>query len=349
MMPSSALWDGVRCRRMPTTNQRVLLASRPVGAPTEADFKLVDASVADPGPNEILVENSFLSLDPYMRGRMSAAKSYAKPVEIGEVMIGGTVGRIVAVGRDVSRYAVGDVVVGMGNWQRFAVTPATGWMKVDASRIPMSAYLGPLGMPGVTAWYGLMDIGKPKPGETVVVAAASGAVGSVVGQLAKLKGCRVVGIAGGKDKCAYVVDELGFDACLDHRDPDLAKQFAAAVPDGVDIYFENVGGAILDMVLGRLNPFARIPLCGLVSQYNATSAYAVKNFAALLTNRVTLRGFIVSEHLERWPEALVELGDHVATGRIKYRETVTKGLAAAPAAFIGMLTGANFGKAIVAL
>ena len=332
---------------MPTKNQQVLLAARPVGAPKESDFRVVETELRDPADGEVLVKNLYLSLDPYMRGRMSEAKSYAKSLELGEVMIGGTVGEVVASRH--AKLAVGDLVVGMLGWQRYGVATGQGLMKVDASRIPASAYLGAVGMPGVTAWYGLTEIGAPKAGETLVVAAASGAVGSVVGQLAKLRGCRAVGIAGGKDKCAHVVRDLGFDACLDHHAPDLGAQLRDATPDGIDVYFENVGGAILDLVLARLNPFARIPLCGLVSQYNATSAYGVKNFASLLTNRVTLRGFIVSEHMDRWPAALAELGALVAEGRLKYRESVTEGLANAPKAFIGMLEGANFGKTVVKL
>ncbi len=326
-------------------NQQVRLASRPKGAPTASDFAIAETPLREPADGELVVATRFLSLDPYMRGRMNAGKSYAKPMEVGDVMVGGTVGEVIASKHP--GFAVGEVVVGYAGWQQFEVTTGKGLMKVDTRHVPMSAYLGPVGMPGVTAWYGLLDIGVPKPGETLVVAAASGAVGSVVGQLAKLHGLRAIGIAGGKDKCAYVTGELGFDACLDHRDPDLGAQLGAATPNGIDIYFENVGGAILDLVLARLNAFARIPLCGLVSQYNATSAYAVKNFGALLTNRVTLRGFIVAEHLDRWPAALAELGGHVAAGRIKYREDVTEGLANAPAAFIGMLEGKNFGKAVV--
>ena len=326
-------------------NQQVLLARRPTGAPTAADFEIVETPLREPADGELVVATRYLSLDPYMRGRMSTAKSYAKPLEVGDVMLGGTVGEVIASKNP--RFAVGDLVSSFGGWQQFEVTSGKATMKVDASRVPLSAYLGPLGMTGVTAWYGLMDIGKPKAGETFVVAAASGAVGGIAGQLAKLHGCRTVGIAGGKEKCEYVTRELGFDACLDHRDPELKAQLAAATPDGIDIYFENVGGMILDLVLARLNAFARIPLCGLISQYNASAAYAVKNFGALLTNRVTLRGFIVSEALDRWPAALAELGGHVAAGRLKYREDITEGLANAPAAFIGMLEGKIFGKVVV--
>jgi NADPH-dependent curcumin reductase CurA len=276
---------------------------------------------------------------------MNEGKSYAARVELDQVMVGGTVGEVVASRHP--KLKVGDVVVGVLGWQEYALSKGEGVMKVDPKEVPLAAYLGAVGMPGVTAWYGLFDIGKPKPGETVVVAAASGAVGSVVGQLAKIHGCRAIGIAGGKDKCDYVTGELGFDACLDHHDPSLKERFREATPGGVDVYFENVGGAILDMVLARLNAFARIPLCGLVSQYNATEPYGVKNFASLLMNRVTLQGFIVSEHMERWPTALAELAGHVAEGRIKFRESIAEGLDNAPAAFIGMLEGKNFGKQLV--
>jgi hypothetical protein len=332
---------------MTTKNKQVLLAARPQGAPKESDFRIVESELRDPEDGEFLVKNRFLSLDPYMRGRMSEAKSYAANVELGAVMIGSTVGEVVQSRHP--KFAVGDVVVAGLGWQQYGLSKGEGAMKVDPKLVPISAYLGAVGMPGVTAWYGLLDIGKPKAGETVVVAAASGAVGAVVGQLAKIAGCHVVGIAGGKDKCDYVTGELGFDACLDHHDPALKERFREATPKGVDVYFENVGGAILDMVLTRLNAFARIPLCGLVSQYNATEPYGVKNFAALLTNRVTLQGFIISEHMERWPAALAELGKHVAAGRIKHRESIAKGLESAPSAFIGMLEGKNFGKQLVDL
>ena len=334
---------------MTTTNKQVLLAARPHGAPREADFRIASTELRDAEDGEVLVKNLFLSLDPYMRGRMNEGKSYAARVELDQVMVGGTVGEIVASRLPLLK--VGEVVVGFLGWQEYALSKGEGLMKVDAhahgGKVPLSAYLGPVGMPGVTAWYGLLDIGEPKAGETVVVAAASGAVGSVVGQLAKIHGCRAIGIAGGKDKCDYVVNELGFDACLDHRDPSLKERFREATASGVDVYFENVGGAILDMVLARLNPFARIPLCGLVSQYNATEPYGVKSFGALLASRVTLQGFIVSEHMDRWPAALAELAAHVAEGRIKYRESIAEGIESAPGAFIGMLEGKNFGKQLV--
>ena len=332
---------------MTTKNKQIVLAARPKGAPQESDFRLVENELPEPADGEVLVKNVFLSLDPYMRGRMNEGKSYAKPVELGDVMVGATVGPVIASRHP--KLAVGDTVVAYLGWQEYGVARGETLMKVDPELVPIAAYLGAVGMPGVTAWYGLLDIGKPKAGETVVVAAASGAVGGIVGQLAKIKGCHAVGIAGGKDKCEYVVKELGFDVCLDHRDPALKEQFKEATPKGVDIYFENVGGQILDMVLGRLAPFARIPLCGLVSQYNATEAYAVKSFGALLTSRASVQGFIVSEHMERWPAALAELGKYVAEGRIKYRESIAEGVENAPKAFIGMLAGKNFGKQLVKL
>jgi NADPH-dependent curcumin reductase len=336
---------------MTEKNQRVLLASRPVGAPKASDFRLEEAPVPAPSDGQVLVRNRWLSLDPYMRGRMNAGKSYAAPVELGAVMLGGTVGEVLASNNP--RFAVGDAVVGPLGWQTHAVSDGAGLLKVapvkGAASVPLSAYLGAVGMPGVTAWYGLNAIGAPKAGETLVVAAATGAVGSVVGQLAKLHGCRVVGIAGGREKCDYAVRELGFDACLDHRAAELPQALREATPAGVDIYFENVGGPILDLVLARLNPFARIPLCGLISDYNATEPYRVKNTASLLVNRVTLRGFIISDHMDVWPKAMAELAEHVASGRLKLRESVSEGLASAPAAFIGLLEGKNFGKALVHL
>ncbi len=325
-------------------NKQVLLAHRPEGWVKESDFSIVETEAPQPGDGQFLVKSLFLSLDPYMRGRMNDSKSYAAKVEIGDVMVGGAVGEVVASNHP--KFPVGQAVVGSFGWQEYAVSSGAGVMKVDR-KVPLSAYLGAVGMPGVTAWVGLYDIGAPKEGETVVVAAASGAVGSVVGQLAKIRGCRAVGIAGGKDKCDFVVGELGFDACIDHRAGDLGEALRAATPKGIDVYFENVGGEILDRVLARLNPFARIPLCGLVSQYNAKEPYGVKNFGALLTNRVKLEGFIVSERMERWPVALAELATYVADGRIKYRESISEGLDSAPRAFIGMLKGENFGKQLV--
>jgi hypothetical protein len=329
------------------TNRRVLLASRPTGWVSESNFKVEDAPLPAPADGQVLVKNLWLSLDPYMRGRMNEGKSYAAKQEIGEVMIGGTVGEVVESKHP--KFAKGDQVLGMLGWQQYGLSDGKGLNKVDASRVPLSAYLGVLGMPGVTAWVGLLDICQPKPGETVVVSAASGAVGSVVGQIAKIKGCRAVGIAGGKRKCDYVVKELGFDACVDYKAGALNDELKAAVPDGIDCYFENVGGEILDAALRRMNAFSRIAVCGLISQYNATEPYGVKTFQSILTNRIKVQGFIVSDRMELWAKAIPELIGWVAGGKIKYRESVAQGLENAPRAFIGLLKGENLGKQLVKL
>lgn len=333
---------------MPRKNKQVLFVNRPHGWVQESDFRVVESDVPALQDGEVLVHNLYLSLDPYMRGRMNAGKSYTANAELGQVMVGGTVG-VVAESKNPA-YQVNDAVLGYFGWQEYGITTGMGLQKLpQQEQIPLSAYLGVVGMPGITAWYGLTQIGKPQPGETVVVSAASGAVGSVVGQLAKLKGCRAVGIAGGSAKCNYVVQELGFDACVDYKQGHLAEDLAKAAPQGIDIYFENVGGVILDTILTQLNAFARIPLCGMISQYNVTEPYGVRNIGALLTNRVTLQGFIVSEHAELWPQAMQELGQLVATGALKYRESVAQGIEQAPAAFIGLLKGENFGKQLVKL
>ena len=338
---------------MTEMNQRIVLASRPAGEANVDNFRLEEVPVPALEDSQVLVRHHYLSLDPYMRMRMNDAKNYAAPQPLDEVMIGGTVG-VVAASRHPN-YAPGDSVVGMGGWQQFAAVDATvpgALRKVDASVIPLSAYLGAVGMPGVTAWVGLIHFIEPKPGETVVVDAASGAVGSAVGQLAKARGCRVVGIAGGAYKCAYVVDGLGFDACIDykaHRDARaLGAALDAAAPQGVDGLFENVGGMIFDTVLSRMNAFGRIALCGLISGYDGQSL-AISNARLLLTQRLRLQGFIVSEHMPLWPAALKELGGLVASGRLKYRESVAPNLAAAPEAFVGLLKGRNFGKQLVKL
>ncbi len=335
------------------TNHRIVLASRPAAEATVSNFRLESVELPPLKEGQVLVRNHYLSLDPYMRMRMNDAKNYAAPQALNEVMIGGTVGEV-AESRHPG-FAAGDKVVGMGGWQEWVVVDAgtPGAMrKVDTTHIPLSAYLGAVGMPGVTAWVGLIHLIEPKAGETIVVDAASGAVGSAVGQLAKSRGCRAVGIAGGADKCAYVVDELGFDACIDykaHRDfASLAAALDAAAPGGVDGLFENVGGLIFDVVLSRMNAFGRIALCGLISGYEGESL-AITNARLLLTQRLKLQGFIVSEHMALWPKALQELGGLVATGKLKYRETVAPNLAAAPEAFLGLLKGRNFGKQIVKL
>lgn len=334
-------------------NQQIVLASRPVGEATVDNFRLVETETPALAEGQVLVRHRYLSLDPYMRMRMNDAKSYAAPQALGAVMIGGTVGEVVESRHP--KFAVGDAVVGMGGWQQAAVVDgnAPGVLrKIDVSRIPIQAYLGAVGMPGVTAWVGLVHLIEPKAGETVVVDAASGAVGSAVGQLAKARGCRVVGLAGGADKCAYVRDELGFDACIDYRQhPDFASLAAAldaAAPQGVDGLFENVGGLILDVVMSRMNAFGRITLCGMISGYEG-GPMPLKDPRLILTQRLKLQGFIVSEHMALWPQALAELGQRVADGSLKYRETVAEGLAAAPEAFLGLLKGRNFGKQLVKL
>ena len=327
-------------------NQRIVLAGRPTAWVEESHFRLEEAPIPEPGPNQVLVRNEWLSLDPYMRARMSDAKSYAAPVEIGAVMVGGTAGEVVKSNHP--KFAAGDKVVGPLGWQLFGVTDGGALRQVDAGAIPLPAWLGPVGMPGVTAWVGLMDICAPKAGETVVVTAASGAVGSVAGQLAKIHGARAVGIAGGAEKCRYVLDELGFDACIDYKAGKLRDDLRTATPQGIDCLFENVGGEILDNLLGRMNAFSRIALCGLISQYNS-DPYPIRNLGSVLINRIKMQGFIVSDDLSRWPPALKELAGHVASGRIKYRESVAQGLAAAPAAFISLLKGGNVGKQLVKL
>lgn len=338
---------------MATVNRAWHLASRPDGEPSPSNFRMVESAVPELADGQVLVRNTFLSLDPYMRGRMSEAKSYATPQPLGQTMQGGTAGEVVASKHP--KYREGDRVVGMGGWQLYAVHDgaAPGVLrKVDASRVPLSAYLGAVGMPGVTAWYGLVRIIVPKAGETVVVSAASGAVGSVVGQLAKARGCRAVGIAGGPEKCAYVTGELGFDACIDHRAhrdaASLAAALADAAPGGIDGSFENVGGSVLDATLERMNAFGRIALCGMIAGYNGEPIPLARP-TLILQSRLKVEGFIVSEHMEDWPEALRELGEGVAGGRLKYRESIADGLDAAPDAFIGLLAGRNFGKQLVKL
>ena len=334
------------------TNRQILLSSRPTGEATSDNFTLVSTPIPDLADGQVLVRHHFLSLDPYMRGRMNDAKSYAPPQPLNAVMIGGTVGEVVE-SRDPA-FAAGDRVVGMGGWQEYSVVDggAPAIRKVDTSRIPLSAYLGPVGMPGVTAWYGLSKIIDAKPGNTITVSAASGAVGSVVGQLATANGCRAIGFAGGPDKCRYVTGELGFDACIDykaHSDPKaLYGALKAVTPDGIDGHFENVGGPVLDAVLLRMNDHKRIALCGMISGYDG-EPIPIRYPSLILTSRLRIEGFIVSEHMNHWPAALTELATMVATGKLKYRETIADGLDAAPQAFLGMLQGKNFGKQLVRL
>ena len=338
---------------MSLTNRRILLQSRPAGKPGVDNFLLVETPVPELADGQVLVRHHWLSLDPYMRGRMNEGKSYAQPQPLNEVMIGGTAGEVVASRNP--QFAVGDKVVGMGGWQEYAIVSADQrgvLQKVDTSRVPLSAYLGPVGMPGVTGWYGLTQIIEPKAGETVVVSAASGAVGSVVGQLANARGCRAVGIAGGPDKCGYVTGELGFDACIDYKAQrdlkSLAQALKAACPDGIDGYFENVGGTILDAVMLRMNAFGRIAMCGMISGYNG-EPIPMANPSLILVSRLKVQGFIVSEHMALWPQALQELGQGVAGGSIRYRESIADGIASAPEAFLGLLEGRNFGKQLVKL
>ena len=338
---------------MATINKQWLLASRPAAEATVGNFRLVETPVPALAEGQVLVRHHYLSLDPYMRRRMNDAKSYAAPQPLNAVMIGGTVGEV--VDSKHPKFAAGDKVVGMGGWQQYGVVDgnAPGLLrKVDTTHVPLSAYLGAVGMPGVTAWYGLVKLCSPKAGETIVVSAASGAVGSAVGQLAKVRGCRAVGIAGGADKCRYVVEELGFDACVDykqHKDlKSLEAALAEAAPNGIDGNFENVGGMVLDAVLRRMNAFGRMALCGMISGYDG-APIPLSDPSLILKSRLRLEGFIVSEHMELWPEALKELGMLVATGKLKYRETIAPRIEDAPEAFLGLLKGRNFGKQLVKL
>jgi NADPH-dependent curcumin reductase CurA len=321
-------------------NQRVVLASRPEGWVTEQNFRLEPAPMPRPGEGEVLVKNLWLSLDPYMRGRISAAKSYVKGVEIGEVMVGQTVGEVLE-SRNPS-LKKGDHVLTQLGWQLFGATREA--VKVDGARAPLSYYLGLLGMPGLTAYFGLKELGQPKPGETVVVSAASGAVGSVVGQLAKLWGCRAVGIAGGREKCDYVKRELGFDECIDYKSANLRDALKE-----VDVYFDNVGGEMLDTLLTRMKLFGRIVVCGMIADYNATEPYRIKNLRAVLVNRLRIQGMIVFDWKERYGEALKALGGYYAQGRLRYRESVVQGLGNAPQGLVALLKGGNFGKQLVKL
>lgn len=329
--------------------KRIVLAARPIGEPKSSDFRLEEFAILAPGAGEVLLRTIWLSLDPYMRGRMSEGPSYAAPVPIGGVMEGEAVSEVAASNNP--DFAVGDIVRIRSGWQTHAISNGKGLIKVDPKLGPISTSIGVLGMPGMTAYTGLLDIGKPQEGETVVVAGASGAVGSAVGQIAKIKGARAIGIAGGKDKCDYVVKELGFDACIDHRDPDLAAKLKDACPKGIDVYFENVGGAVFEAVFPLLNPFARVPVCGLIAHYNDTEAkppkWAASMMRATLTKRLTFRGFIVSDFASRHGDFLRDMSGWVRDGKVKYKEFVTEGLESAPGAFIGLLKGANFGKQLV--
>ena len=329
--------------------QRIVLASRPAGEPKPSDLRLEAYDVPTPGQGEVLLRTIWLSLDPYMRGRMSDAASYAQPVPVGGVMEGGTVSEVIATNNP--GFAQGDIVLSRAGWQTHALSDGKGLARIDPKLAPISTAVGVLGMPGMTAYTGLLEIGRPKAGETVVVAAASGAVGSAVGQIARIKGARAVGIAGGKDKCAYVKNELGFDECLDHRDPNFAAQLKDACPKGIDVYFENVGGAVFEAVFPLLNAFARIPVCGLIAHYNDTESHQPKWAGSLmrtvLTKRLNIRGFIVSDFGAMHGDFIRDMSGWVRDGKVKYKEFVTEGLDSAPQAFIGLLKGANFGKQLV--
>ena len=333
---------------MSITNKQIHLVKRPQGEPTEDLFALVEEALPEPLSGQVQVRNLFLSLDPYMRGRMDDAKSYAQPQALNAVFQGATAGEVIA--SQHPDFKPGDKVAGnfgLG-WQTHATVDAKAVRKVDVSRVPLSYYVGLLGMPGATAWYGTTKILDPQPGQTLAVTAATGAVGSVVGQLAKSKGARVVGFAGGPAKCEYAVKELGFDACIDYKAADWKEAFKAATPNGVDRAFENVGGEIFDAILGRMNPFGRIAVCGLISGYNG-KALPLNNLRSILTNKLMVQGFIISDHLELWGQAHKELADLVVAGKLKYRESITEGIENAPRAFLGLLKGENFGKQVVKL
>jgi NADPH-dependent curcumin reductase CurA len=336
---------------MPTrTNRKIVLASRPEGAPQPSNFRLEQSPAPEPRDGQVLLRTLWLSLDPYMRGRMSAARSYAKPVEVGDPMVGGTVNEVVASKHP--GFKPGDIVLGYAGWQDYAVSDGSGLRKLDARRAPVSTALGVLGMPGMTAYTGLLTIGQPKGGETVAVAAATGPVGSLVGQIAKIKGCRAVGIAGGQEKCRYLVDELGFDAAVDHRSKNFPDELRQACPKGIDVYFENVGGAVWDAVSALLNDFARIPVCGLIAQYNMTELPGGPDrtpqlFRQVLTKRLTIRGFIVSDFASQAEAFGRDVSTWLQEGKIKYKEDVVEGLENAPQAFLGLLQGKNFGKLLV--
>jgi NADPH-dependent curcumin reductase len=332
---------------IPKTHRRVVLVRRPPGEPAESDFRVEEVPMPEPKHGEVLVKVAYLSLDPYQRGRMREAASYAANVGLGEVMTGGVVGEVVK--SNTPRFKEGDIVEESLGWQEYAIGGGARMRKVDPSLAPISTANGVLGMPGMTAYFGLLECGQPKPGETIVVSAASGAVGQIVGQIGRLMGCRVVGIAGGAKKCAFVKDELGFDACLDYKaEKDLDSALRGVCPNGIDVYFDNVGGEISDAVLRNINLFGRVALCGSISQYNATSPpMGPRLLGTFVGKRVTLRGFIVSDFADRHPTAMRQMGEWIKAGKIMYREDIVQGIDKAPRAFIGMLRGENFGKMLV--
>lgn len=329
-------------------NKGFVLASRPVGAATESNFRFFEREVGEPGAGQVLVRNLWLSLDPYMRGRMNESRSYTAAQALNDVMIGGTAGEVAASNNP--KFKVGDKVVSAnGGWQLYSLSDGTMLRIVDDSRVPLQAFVGPLGMPGVTAWVGLNRIIQPKAGETIVISAATGAVGTVAGQLAKAKGVRAVGIAGGPEKCRFAVEELGYDACTDHKAPDFAEQLEKATSNGVDGLFENVGGQPFALTMARMNDFGRIGICGLIASYEGAERSALDDVRIMLTRRLTMRGFIVSEFMSDWPQALSELVSKASSGKLKWRETIAEGIENAPSAFLGMLKGKNFGKQLVRL
>ena len=334
---------------IPKTHRRVVLVRRPPGEPAESDFRVEEVPVPEPKHGEVLVKVHYLSLDPYQRGRMRDAASYASPVGLGEVMTGGIVGEVVK--SEHTGFKVGDIVEDRLGWQEYAIGGGPTLRKVDPAIAPISTANGVLGMPGMTAYFGLLHVGQPKPGETVVVSAASGAVGQVVGQIARIMGCRVIGIAGGPKKCAFVKNELGFDACLDYKaEKDLDAALRAACPNGIDVYFDNVGGTITDSVLRNLNFFARVALCGSISQYNATAAdMGPRLLGTFVGKRVNMRGFIVTDFAQHYGPAMRQMGEWIRNGKLKYREDIVEGIDKAPRAFIGLLRGENFGKLLVKL
>ncbi len=329
-------------------NKGFMLAARPEGAPSPENFRLVTSDMAAPAEGEVIVRHHYLSLDPYMRGRMNATRSYAEPQKLDEIMLGATAGEVVA-SQDPA-FVVGDKVTGMGGWQLYARSPGKHLRKITRPHIPIQAFLGPLGMPGVTAWYGINQILVPKPGEVVVVSAATGAVGTVAGQLAKMAGARVIGIAGGEAKCRFAADVLGYDLCVDHRAPDFEARLDAALPEGIDCVFENVGGQPLALCLERLRDFSRVALCGLVaSGYDGATPTPLRDLKTILDRRSRIEGFVITDHRALWQHAIDELADYFDDGRLGWTETIAEGLEAAPEAFIGMLQGQNFGKQLVKL
>jgi NADPH-dependent curcumin reductase CurA len=335
----------------PTTHRQIVLASRPVGAPTPENFRLEHSEIPTPAHGELLLRSVYLSLDPYMRGRMSDAKSYADPVALGETMVGGTVCQVIESNHP--NFDKGEWVLAFTGWQDYGISDGEGLIKMGMNPSHPSYALGVMGMPGFTAYMGLLDIGQPKEGDTLVVAAATGAVGSMVGQIGKLKGCRVIGVAGGEEKCRYAKEQLGFDECIDHKAEDFAEQLAATCDNGIDVYFENVGGKVFDAVMPLLNTGARIPLCGLISQYNATSLPEGPDrmsmlMAQLLIKRIKMQGFIIfDDYGHRYGEFAQQMTQWVSEGKIHYREHLVEGLENAPEAFIGLLEGKNFGKLVI--